>query len=203
MNRDILSHDEAAESLEAIRSVLDRATRYTHVTWAGVFLVGLVGVLASGFGWVCQLSPSESPEGFLYLWCGALLTALSLGFCATAQKARRAREPVLSRKLLLVSVGLFPSFVVAGLLTVLFADAGTLEFAPGAWMALYGLGILGVGHLLDWEFQLTGWGFLVASAAALFLLRASPHASMLVSFGGIHLGLGFFRYYKERTWQPK
>lgn len=201
MNKDILSPDEAAESLEAIRSVLDRTTRYTHVSWLGVALVGAVGLCGSGGGWMCNLSPTLNPGLFLCLWGGALLAALALGLWATARKARRAREPVLGRKLLLVSAGLFPPIVVAGVLTALLANTGALDLAPGVWMALYGLGILAVAHLLDWEFQLTGWSFIVASAGSFFLLRSSPHASMLVSFGGIHLVLGVFCYYKERPWQ--
>ncbi len=201
MANEILNPDEAAESLEAIRSVLDRTTRYTHVSWLGMLLVGSVGVCGSVVGWACDLSPARSPSEFLCLWGGALVTALASGLWATARKARRAQEHLLCRKLWLVSAGLFPPFVVAGLFTALFVHTGALELAPGTWMALYGLGILAVGHLLDWEFELTGWSFIVASALSLFLLRSTAHASMLVSFGGIHLALGAYRYYKEQPWQ--
>jgi len=49
--------------------------------------------------------------------------------------------------------------------------------------------------------KLTGWAFLLLCSVSLFLLRASPNAAMTVGFGGIHLALGGFRFFKERRWE--
>jgi hypothetical protein len=96
-----------------------------------------------------------------------------------------------------------PAAVVGALLTVLLWNVGRLDLAPGIWMSLYGVGILAVRHVLDWEFQVTAWSFLVSSAVALFLLRGAPHLSMVISFGGIHVALGAFRLFKEHPWQRR
>ena len=99
------------------------------------------------------------------------------------------------------ALGFFPAPLLGLVLTALLYDVGRLDLAPGIWAGLYGVGILSVAAVLDWEFQLTAWCFLVASTLSLFLLRSQPHLSLLISFGGIHLALGAYRLVKEYQWQ--
>lgn len=201
MSKKILSHDDAVESIEAIRTVLERTTRYTHISWLGILGAGSAAGLAVLLGTQWDILPGKSPGGFLLLWTGALAAALIFGLWTIRRRARSFSEPLWSRKLQIVSAGLLPALVLGFVVTALLIDVGHLELAPGLWMGLYGVGILAVGHVLDGEFQVTAWGFLLASAFSLFFLRQSPHAAMLLSFGGIHLGLAMFRFYKEQPWQ--
>jgi hypothetical protein len=119
----------------------------------------------------------------------------------TAGKARRAGEPLWNRKLQFVVAHSSPALVVGAVLTAALVHVGRLDLAPGVWLALYGLGVLSVGRVLDWEFQLTAWSFVAASSTALFPLREQPHLALLLGFGLIHVALGAYRLFKERTWQ--
>jgi hypothetical protein len=196
-----LSTRDAAESIAAIRSVLDRTTRYTHISWVGIVIAGASAAVTGTAGWVGEVSPTARPSSFLALWSAALLVAFAFASWTTARKARAAREPFWSRKLQVVALGFLPSVVLAAIATALLLDVGQLDLAPGLWMGLYAVGILSVCHVLDWEFQLTGWAFLLSSSMSFFLLRASPNAAMTLGFGGIHLVLGGFRFFKERRWE--
>ena len=201
VSRKILSHDDAVESIEAIRTVLERTTRYTHISWLGVLGAGSAAVLAALAGRLWEILPGDNPGSFLLLWTGALATALIFGLWTTARRARSFCEPLWSRKLQIVSAGFLPALVFGFVVTALLTDVGRLELAPGLWMGIYGVGILAVAHVLDGEFQVTAWVFLLSSAISLFFLRSSPHAAMILTFGGIHLGLTFFRFFKEHPWQ--
>jgi hypothetical protein len=193
-----LSTRDAAESIAAIRSVLDRTTRYTHISWAGVAIAGVSAAAAGAAGSFWDVSAVSAPARFLALWSAGLAVAVACGSWTTARKARAAHEHFWSRKLQVVTLGFLPSLILATIVTALLLDAGRLDLAPGLWMGLYAVGILSVCHVLDWEFQLTGWAFLLSSAVSLFLLRSSPNAAMTLGFGGIHLALGGFRFFKER-----
>ena len=200
MSRNTLTRDDAAESIEAIRSVMDRTTRYTHISWLGIVIAGCAATATSLWSWIRHVSPTHDPTGYLMLWGGAMVVAFVGGWWTTASKARLAGESLWSRKLQVVTSGFLPSVTLGVILTALLASIGRLDLAPGIWMGLYGVGILAVGYVLDWEFQLTAWAFIFSSATSLFLLSGSPHLSMLLAFGGIHLGLGVFRFFKEHPW---
>lgn len=201
MSRETLDPDEAAESLERIRSVIDRSTRYTHIAWTGIMACGVVGVSAALIGRQLHVDPGARPGEFLCLWAGALVLSILLGVYTAARRAGAAAEPLVSRKLQVVLLGLLPHLVAAVLVTALLVQCGILALAPGFWMLFFGTGILAVGHVLDGEFQVAGWAFVLLGSVAFFLLQRSPHAAMLISFGGLHLALGAYRLLKERQWQ--
>ncbi len=194
----MMTSSEAAESLERIRGVLERATRYRLIAWQGILMAGGLAFAASSLGSRLAGAPSQRPATFLGLWGGALACAFACGGWTTLLKARAAGEPIWSRKMTGALLGLSPALLAGLLLTTLLADIGRLELVPGVWMALYGVGILAVAHWLDWEFHLTAWAFLAAAAIALFPLRDSPHLAMALSFGAIHVILGLYRCWRER-----
>jgi len=50
-----MTRNEAAESLEHIRGVLERATRYRFICWRGILLAGSLAVGASLIGTLAAL----------------------------------------------------------------------------------------------------------------------------------------------------
>src|SRR5688572_24187236 len=104
MSRRAITRDDAAESIETIRSVLDRTTRYTHISWAAIVMAGAAALLTAGAGWSFDISPSTRPGPFLLLWAATLIAAGAFGCATTARNARRAREPFWSRKLQVVTL---------------------------------------------------------------------------------------------------
>jgi len=189
--------DAALESLEAIRDVLDRSTRYTHLCGSGIVLGGLAAIVAGFLGEILGVVGTWS---FLGLWSGAFAVAISCGAWTTARKAKSAGEPLWNRKLQFVLARFSPSLVVAALFTAVLVHIGRLDLAPGVWLGLYGLGVLSVSMVLDWEFQVAAWSFIVSASVALFLLRTEPHAALTIGFGLIHVTLGTYRLLKEHRW---
>jgi len=187
---------EALASLETIRTILERSTHYTHIAPGGIIAGGLSAALAAAAGRGLGLRPEE-PLPFLLLWGAAFVVAMAAGLAASALRARRRGEAFWTRKLQFVLAGFVPPAVGAAILTAALYDVQRVELCPGSWMVCYGLAILSVGVVLDWEFRATAWAFLVAGSASLFLLREHPHLSLGLAFGGLHVALGAVRLVME------
>ncbi len=191
-----MDQKEALASLETIRTILERSTHYTHIAPVGIIAGGLSAILAAVVGRWLGFGPEE-PLGFLLIWGLAFLVAFVAGVGASALRARRRGEAFWSRKLQFVMAGFVPPCVGAIILTAALYDAQRLDLCPGTWMVCYGLAILSVGVVLDWEFRAAAWAFLVAGSAALFVLRDHPHLCLGLAFGGLHVALGAYRLAME------
>ena len=201
-----MDQKEALASLETIRRILERSTSYTHIAPSGIIAGGLAaaGAAAAGDAWVLDpMAPAPLP--FLALWALAFLAAVLAGAGASAHRARRRGERFWSRKLQFVVVGFIPPVAGAAALTAALYDVGRLDLSPCVWMVCYGLGILSVAVVLDWEFRVTAWAFLVAGSASAFPLREHPNLCLGLAFGGLHLALGALRLAKERrvAWRTR
>jgi hypothetical protein len=191
-----MDQKEALASLETIRTILERSTNYTHIAPSGMVAGGVAAIAAAAIGAAMAAGP-ERPAAFLCLWGLALLIALSAGLGASARRARRRGESFWSRKLQFVVAGFLPPAVAAILFTAALFESDRLDLCPGMWMVCYGVAILSVGVVLDWEFRATAWAFIVAGSVAMFILRAHPHLCLGIAFGGFHAALGSFRLAME------
>ncbi len=193
-----MDQKEALASLKTIRTILERSTNYTHIAPSGIISGGVAAIGAAAFGAAFRLGP-ERPTSFLFLWMVAFLVAVSTGLGSSARRAQRRGEAFWSRKLQFVMAGFLPSAVGGLLITAALYDAGRIDLCPGMWMVCYGIAILSVGVVLDWEFRATAWAFLVAGSVAMFILRDHPHLCLGLAFGGLHVALGAFRLAMEGT----
>ena len=187
---------EALASLETIRTILERSTNFTHIAPGGIVAVGIAAIIAASAGAVFGMGP-DHPLPFLALWGTTLLFALAAGFGSSARRAHRREESFWSRKLQFVVAGAMPPAIAAVLLTAALYDADRMDLCPGMWMVCYGVAILSVGVVLDWEFRAAAWAFLVAGSVAMFVLRGFPHLCLGAAFGGLHIILGGFRLAME------
>ncbi len=196
---------EALESLETIRKILERSTVFAHIAPKSLFVGGTVAIGAAVLGWSLDWTPPEHPFAFLAMWISAFLVALLAGLSLSARRARALGERFWSRKLQFVLSGFVPTLIAAALFTGVLANLGRTDLCPGMWMVLYGLGILAVGMVLDWEFRATAWGFLLAGSITLFHLQNYPFLTLGATFGGLHVALGAFRLYREQSteWQER
>jgi hypothetical protein len=200
-----MDRDQALESLETIRKILERSTTFTHIAPVSLFLGGGAASAAAIASWGLGWEPGGTPVQFLALWGMAFIIALAAGLGTSARRARQLGEVFWSRKLQFVLYGFLPALAASAVLTALFLQIGRVDLCPGIWMMLYGVGILSAGMVLDWEFRAAAWGFLVAGTITIFIFREAPSMALGAAFGGGHLALGVFRLIREgqSTWSAR
>jgi hypothetical protein len=129
-------------------------------------------------------------EAWLAVWLGEALLAGIIAFWTTARKAERAGASVLrgpGRKFVL---SFLPAVAAGALLTLWLYRAGAAAALPGAWMLLYGAGVITGGAFSVRVVPAMGLAFMAAGALTLFAPAAWSNALMAVAFGGLHLGFG-------------
>ena len=172
------------DDLSFIRATMERATAFTAVPgWGGV-LMGLTAVVAASIA-----GSQDDPGRWLAVWIGEAVLAVVIGSVAMGLKARGAGSTVLSRPGRQFLLGSSPPIVVGGLLTLALAQAGLHPLLPGAWLLLYGAGVVTGGAYSVRVVPAMGLAFLALGAVALF---APGWGNLLlgVGFGGLHIGFG-------------
>ena len=177
-------HERAAENLRFIRATMESASRFTGISGRGYVMAGISARAA------CWLAESlEAPPAWLAVWMGEMLLAAGLIIAASNRKALRQGSSFWShggRRLLLAFL---PSLLAGGLLTAALFLHGRMELVLGAWLTLYGAGIMAGGLFSIPLIPVMGLAFMAAGAAALLLPAAAPLIAAL-GFGGLHILFG-------------
>ena len=192
--------DAAARDLARIRSLMERAGRYSNLSGCSAILAGL---LAVGGAVTCRLCEANfnhpghaRPLALIWVSVLALAIAQHLGF--TLVHARRTAEPAWSPLTRQVLVAVLPAFFVGAAITGYGLQTGQLDLLPPIWMLAYGSSLMGLGLYAGGRLQLTGALFLLAGAACLWWWKDYGLRFMLASFGGFHVLLGAWMLWKPR-----
>jgi len=197
----------AAENLQTIRTLMERAAVYRRALAPITLTTGVVGAVAGVTGWTCGLS---STRGLISFWLAVAVLALAVGLLMVRRQAMRDAEPFWSPPTRRVAQAMLPSLfigLVAGLVLLLADDDAELIWAlVPLWMALYGSALLAAGFFMARSVKVVGAGFLGAGTLLICaLIVAQPdlnarliHAVMGAAFGGIHLAYGAYLYFTER-----
>jgi len=175
----------AEDDLRAIRHAMEGSSRFTSVSGAGEMAVGATALTAA---WIAARRGSDA--GWLAVWGIEALVAVALSFAAAAWKARRSGGRLWSLPARRFALSLAPPIVAGAALTPVLYEAGLANLLPGAWMLLYGAGVVTGGAFSVRVVPLTGVAFMLAGAAALALPGVGRDAWMAIGFGGIHLAFG-------------
>ena len=178
-------HARAVDNLRFIRETMERATAFTAVPGWGAVAVGSTALVAA---FLAARQPSAG--AWLRIWLAEGVLALAIAGWAMARKARRARQPLWSgpgRKLVR---GLAPPWVAAAPLTLALAQAGRLDLLPGAWLLLYGCGVVTGGAFSVPVVPLMGGCAMALGTAALLTPAAWGDAWLGAGFGGLHVVFG-------------
>jgi hypothetical protein len=176
-----MTASEAEETLSVIRTLMERGTRYTHLSIHAGLLAGVLALAGAALRWWW-----ETP--LLPTWIGVLVAACAAIVLCTAAMARGNGEPFWTRQARTVVLALSPSFTVALVLTAVLARAGQEQLLPGVWMLLWGVGALAMSFFTPRVISLLGMGFLVAGCCVLLLSPAAPDAfTMGATFGAMHI----------------
>jgi hypothetical protein len=173
------------EDLRFIRETMEKGNAFTAVPgWGGVGM-GVTAIFAA-----ILANGQDSPGGWLGIWVMEAVVAAAVGFWAIDRKARKVGLPVFSGAGRKVLLGFTPPVLAGGVLTGALWRAGGMTFVPGAWLLLYGAGVVAGGIYSVKVVPVMGTCFMVLGCVALFAMPGAGNALMAVGFGGLHIVFG-------------
>jgi hypothetical protein len=175
----------AQEDLRAIRRAMEGSSRFTSVSGVGEMVVGATALTAAGIA-----ASQGSAAGWLAVWVVEAVAAAVLSLTAAAWKARGSGGTLWSLPARRFALSLAPPIVAGAALTPVLYRAGLVGTLPGAWMLLYGAGVVTGGAFSIRVVPLMGIAFMLAGAAAQAFPQLGRDVWMAAGFGGIHLAFG-------------
>lgn len=173
------------DNLRFIRETMEGATAFTAVSGWGLVIVGCTALAAAMLA-----SRTAKPDTWLALWLAEAAASLAIAGGATVRKARASKMPLFSMPGKRFVLSFSPPMLVGALLTIVLYRAGLRGAFPGAWMLLYGTGIVTGGAFSVKIVPVMGLCFMAWGAAALFLPAAWGNGLMAAGFGGLHILFG-------------
>ena len=177
--------DRARENLSFIRATMERAASFTGVPgWGGVAM-GLTALAAA-----LVAHGQSTPRAWLTVWLVEGVAAFLIGAWALGRKARRDHGRVLTRSGRQFVLSFAPPILVGAVLTVALAAAQQWHLLPGAWLLLYGTGIVTGGAFSIRVVPLMGFTMMLIGLVALFGPAGWGDACMALGFGAVQVGFG-------------
>jgi hypothetical protein len=186
----VAMHTHAIDNLRYIRETMERAEKFTAVPgWGGVWM-GVTALAAAAFA-----SHASSREEWLMIWLAEAIVAIIAGVITMARKSRAAGRPFWSAPAKKFLFSFAPPLVAGAILTFTLWRADAVAAIPGAWLMLYGAGVITGGTFSVPAIPVMGLCFLALGAAASLLL---PNAASMIwadvwlgaGFGGLHIVFG-------------
>ena len=178
---------QASQTLEVIRTLMERATQYQLLTArAGMVAGSLAGAGALSFLILHPADPGQSGVVWALVFAGSLL-ATCLG---TVLRGREVGEQVWSRQARTVVAALTPSLAAAAVLTVFFFAHGMHLWLPGVWMLCYGQGAMATASYAPPAIRAVGITALIIGPVTLLLGPDFGVLMMGLMFGVGHIALG-------------
>jgi hypothetical protein len=205
-----MNENWAAENLQTIRTLMERAAVYRRALAPVMMLTGVVGLAAGAAGWFAHC---DSPRRFILFWFAVAVIALVGSFVVIRRQALRDHEPFWSPPTRRVAQAMLPCLfigLIPGLLIAQFEADG--DIAQGitwvlipVWTALYGAALNAAGFFMPRGIRLFGSMFLVIGTIFLlgFVFIGHPqvfrntHLAMGGIFGGLHLAYGIYLHFTE------
>lgn len=198
----------AAEQLQVIRTLMERAAVYRRALAPIMSYVGAVGLLAALVATVLQINTAR---GFVGFWLGVGAVAAAGAFLLVRRQALKEAEPFWSLPTRRVARAVLPAFFTGFFLSILLLAAPKSDWAsplalPALWLVLYACGLHSAGSFMARGIRLFGWLLLLGGsgllAAALFTQQPpaflAGHWIMGAAFGGLHLAYGTYLYFTEK-----
>ena len=178
-------HSHAIDNLRYIRETMERAGSFTAVPgWGGVTM----GITAVAAAIVAQWQ--VSPKQWLATWLVEGAVAIAIGVIAMQQKARAAGLELWSAPARKFAFSFVPPMFAGAALTFALWKAGLVHLIPGAWLLLYGTGVITGGAFSVRVVPIMGAGFLGLGAIALLTPPAFSNLWLGTGFGGLHIIFG-------------
>lgn len=179
-------HDRAAENLAFIRATLERSGTFTAVPGRGGVLMGITGLAGA---WLASRQPAPLP--WLATWVATGFVGFTIAVASIVLRSRAANLPLLAGPGRKFAFALAPTLVVAVLLTVRLAGAGSYELLPPVWLLLYGTAITASGAFSIRPLGAMGAAYLAIGTVALFT-PGYGDVFLAAGFGGLNIGFGIW-----------
>ena len=176
----------AADDLRFIRETMERSAAFTAIPGWGTVAVGASALPAAWFA-----SRHAFDMAWLEIWMAEAVVAVSVAVVAIQSKAARHGLPWTSGPGRKVALSFFPPVAAAALLTVPLFRAHMGQTLPGAWLILYGVGVITGGAFSVSIVPLMGVCFMMTGALAM-LFPAVGNWAMGAGFGGLHILFGIW-----------
>jgi hypothetical protein len=172
------------DNLRFIRETMERAGTFTAVSGWGEIVMGFTAIIAA------LIAARFGPTGWVAIWMveAVLAAAIASGFMLA--KSRAAGMPLISGPLRKLVLSFSPPMLVGALLTVLFMRRASVDLLPGAWMLLYGTGVVTAGTYSVGIVPVMGAAFMGLGTVALFAPATWATGLMIAGFGGLHILFG-------------
>ena len=174
----------AVDDLRFIRQTMERSAAFTAIPGWGMVAVGATALPAA---WLA--SRHSFDLRWLEIWITEAVLAVSVAIVAIQSKAARAGLPWTSGPGRKVALSFAPPVAAAALLTIPLFRTHLGHTLPGAWLLLYGVGVITGGAFSVSIVPVRGVCFMMMGAAALFLPFLGNWA-MAAGFGGLHILFG-------------
>ena len=197
----------AAEHLQVIRTLMERAALYRRTLAPIMLYLGAVGTLAGLGGLAMGI---DDQAGFSAWWLSAAVLAITGAFVIARRQAVREGEPFWSPPTLRVAEAMAPPLAAGAVLSLALV---LLDAAPPRGLFVlantlfYGCAVHAAGFFTPRGMKLFAWVVILVSAAGaggIAVLEpaiAGPrlaHAVMGGVFGVLHLSYGAYLYVTER-----
>jgi len=177
----------AVDDLRFIRETMERSASFTAVPGWGQVAMGLT---ALGAAWIAR--QQTVPSAWLQVWLGEAVVAIAVALLSTRTKAQKAGLPLTSGPVRKFLFSASPPLVAGAFLTLFLYRAGLVRDLPGAWLLLYGTGVVTGGAFSVASVPVMGACFMLTGAAALFSPPAWGNYFMATGFGGLHIAFGLW-----------
>jgi len=185
-------HDRAMDNLRYIRETMQRSASFTHVSGIGGVLMGLIAM-----GAALVASRASGPSLWVGTWLVAAVASLAVATVSMVRKSGAAGEGLLTGPGRKFAWNLIPPLVVGAVLTVVFVRAALIDQLPGAWLLLYGTGVVTGGSYSVRPVPLMGAAFMGLGTIAFFAPATWGNAFMAAGFGGLHIVFGIVIWRKH------
>ena len=183
----------AAENLQVIRTLMERAALYRRALAPIMTYVGLIGLAAALAGIVLQIG---SASAFIGYWLCVAPVALAVVLLLSRRQALKSHEPFWSPPARRVARAMLPS-LTAGLLIGLWFlvlsmkkpvptpaigmadDRVELVALAALWAIFYGCALHAAGFFASRGLRMFGWFFVAAGIGILFWLSLTHRADKL------------------------
>jgi len=179
--------NQASEHLRFIRDVMERSASFTAVPGWGMVIVGATALPAA---WIASVQSTS--DASLMVWFIEATIAVMIAVWTLYRKARKSGVSLTSgpgRKYILT---LAPSLVAGLLFTVALWRAGNTDLLATLWLLLYGAGTITGGASSVRVIPTLGLCFMMIGIVSLFVAPMWMNVLLALSFGGLHIGFGFY-----------